>query len=291
MREMTCLCNRLYACLRKQRGIAKKVLGRDDTVTSPTQQQHRRLHPMQPMLELWIVHVRLPGDKREGLAIARGDEKLVIAHGSKLGRVVLGIVESPLVQRFLRHGENIRNVELVRAAGLYPDGADAGETSEPLRKLARDLGGDPAADGEPDHVDTHEAEAIHELEIDMADVVHAFEPIRERRSTETGMRRSNDASLLCDQVQERNVWADTGAAMQIEDGLAASALKNLQLDAGYGGHTQRVTRIERQRHTVTGLINATNARLQPAIPASPTSPSDAHGDKPCLARSRSRCPL
>src|SRR5260370_26437863 len=64
--------------------------------------------------------------------------------------------------------------------------------------------------------------------------------------------------------------------MQIEDGLAASALKNLQLDAGYGGHTQRVARIERQRNAASGqrrrVFGLTVARMSAA--SSPDERSD-----------------
>jgi hypothetical protein len=45
------------------------------------------------------------------------------------------------------------------------------------------------------------------------------------------MRRSNDPSLLRNELDEWQVSSDTGAAMQIEERLALSAFEQFKLDA------------------------------------------------------------
>src|SRR5260370_41428273 len=108
-------------------------------------------------------------------------------------------------------------MEVVGLAGLDPDRADEHEMIQPLRHLGRGLGGAPAADGEADEIGSRQTETVEQIEIDVADVVHAVEPVRQRRSSKAGMRGGNDAPLLRKQVEKGQIRHEAAAAMQIKD--------------------------------------------------------------------------
>src|SRR5215471_5862066 len=69
------LRNRLGPRLRDERRIALEIFGRDDAVARAAQKQRGNVHPVEPMLELGIVRVRLPGQQRQRLAVAGDDVK------------------------------------------------------------------------------------------------------------------------------------------------------------------------------------------------------------------------
>ena len=182
------------------------------------------------MLELGIVHVRLPGQQRQRFAVAGDDVKLLIRHRRQFGRVPGGVVEAELVELLARHGEDVGNVELVGRAGLHADRADEHQPLDPFRHLGRDLGGDPSADRETDEIGSRQTQAIHQFQVNVGNVVHAVEPVRQRRFAETGMRRRDHAPAFREQVDEWSVAPDAGATMQIENGLALPALEHVELD-------------------------------------------------------------
>src|SRR5262249_57678132 len=97
-------------------------------------------------------------------------------------------------------------------------------------------GRDPAADREADEIGALEAKAIEELEIEVGDVVHAVEPVRQRRFPETRMRRGDHAPLLGEKLDERRIDREPGAAVQIENRRTLAALDELELDAADGVH-------------------------------------------------------
>jgi len=188
------------------------------------------------MLELGVVHVRLPGQQRQRLAIARNDVKLLLRHGRQVERVARGIVEAQPIELIARHREDVGNVELVRAAGLHADRSDQHEAIDPFRHLGGELGGDPSAERQSHDVGSPQRQAIQQFEIDVGDVIDAVEPVRQRRLAKAGMRRRDDAPAPREQVDEAHVGRDPGAAVQIKDRRAAPALEHLELDPGNRDH-------------------------------------------------------
>jgi hypothetical protein len=230
------LRNGLGLRLRDERRIALEILGGDDAVARAAQKQCGNVHPVQPMLELRIVHVRLPGQQRQRLAVTGEDMKLLLRHRRQVDRVLRGIVKAQLVELVLGHREHIRDVELVGRAGLDADRADQHQPLEPLRYLGGEVGGNPSADRQADNVGSRQTQAIHQFQIDVGDVVHAVEPVGQRRSSKTGMRWGDDAPLAREQIDEGKVERDAAATVQIEHRRAAAALEYLELDTRERDH-------------------------------------------------------
>ncbi len=82
-----------------------------------------------------------------------------------------------------------------------------------------------------DHIRLRETRAIHQLEIEVGDIVDAVEPVRQRGFAEARMRRRDHAAILREPFDERHIHADTGAAMQPEERSALPALEHFELDA------------------------------------------------------------
>src|SRR3981189_1622275 len=105
-------------------GVGGRIFVRKQAVQSAPDQERRPVNPVQPMLELGIVHVRLPSDQRQGLPIAGDGEKLLVG---KLGRVELPFLRLDIEQALelmLGHGEYVRDVEPVDRTDLDPDRGD-----------------------------------------------------------------------------------------------------------------------------------------------------------------------
>ena len=125
---------------------------------------------------------------------------------------------------------------LSRRPGLDADRRHQHQLAKPLRRLARHLGGDPAADRTGDQVDLRDVEPIEQLEIDVGDVVDAIEPFRQARFAEARMRRRDHAGALPPAATKRLPGIVTLAAMQKQNRAAmiraAIHCKQLEIDAG-----------------------------------------------------------
>ena len=99
LRQVSGLRDGLDPRLRDERGVAREIVGRDDAVARAAHEQRRHVHPVQPMLELGIVHVRLPGQQRQasrccGQRYASSSSGIVASSAACLA----GIVEAELVE-------------------------------------------------------------------------------------------------------------------------------------------------------------------------------------------------
>ena len=225
------------AALGNERRIALEIFGRHDAVACAAQKQRRHVHAVQAMLELGIVHVRLPGQQRQRLVVA-GDDAEAPRRTSfaRSTGFLAGSWKRSRSSFSLRHRKDVGDVELVGLAGLDADRTDQRQAVEPLRHLRGDIGGDPAADREADEIGARQAQAVHQLEIDVGDVVDAVEPVRQRRLAEARMRRRDHAPLLRQQLEKRQVEADAAAAVQIEERRALPALEHIKLDTRDRNH-------------------------------------------------------
>ena len=71
LRGMAGLCDRGDKGVGDEASVALEIIGRHETVAVAAQEKRRRAHPVQPVLELRVVHVGFPRDQRERFAIAR----------------------------------------------------------------------------------------------------------------------------------------------------------------------------------------------------------------------------
>ena len=192
---------------------------------------------VQPMLELGIVHVRLPGQQRQRLAVA-GDDVRARHPASWRGRrdSCAGSWKrsrraSPAASRTRRGCRACRRVPVFTPTG--PISASRLIRSGTLVAISAAI--QPPIE-KPTMIDSRQTQAIHQFEIDVRDVVDAVEPVRQRRLAEAGMRRRDHAALFREQVEKRHVEPDAGAPVQIENWRALPALEHLKLDACNGDH-------------------------------------------------------
>ena len=173
---------------------------------------------MQTPLELRIVHPRLPGQQRQRLARAEHGGELVIGHFCGVALHPLGVVKGQFQRIRLRHGEDVRNIELVGRTDLDAHRPGEDDAAKTLRRFGRHFGGDPAPDRAADEVDAVEFQDIHQFEIEMGNVVDTIEPIRQARLAEAWMRRCDEAALLGQRRDERLLRTKTAAAVQKQNG-------------------------------------------------------------------------
>ena len=150
---------------------------------------------MQAALEFGIVHVGLPDQQGERLAVAGADGQLLIREHGGLHRILHGIMVHELRHVGRGHDIDVGNVELVGRASLDPNGADEHHLAEALGGLGHHFRRDPATHGAGDDIDLGEAHLVHQLQIDMGDVVHMVDPVGQLRAAKTGMGGRDDAAM------------------------------------------------------------------------------------------------
>ena len=172
-----------------------EIVGRDEAVAGAAHEQRRRRSTRcRRCLQLGIVHVRLPDEQRQRLAVARDDVQLLVGQRREIERELRRDRGNMSFGSFSRrHREDVGNVELVGRAGLHADRADEHQPLDALGHLGRHLRGDPAADRAADEIDRVETQPVHQFEIDVRDVVDAVEPVRQRRVAEARMRGRDHA--------------------------------------------------------------------------------------------------
>jgi hypothetical protein len=149
------------------------------------------------------MHPGLPRQQRERFTAADHGGQLIIRHLCDVGLHSRGIVKQHRRRVVLRHRENVRDVELVRAADLDPDGPDHDEAANPLRRLGGHLGRDPAPDRASDHIDRRKVETVEQFQIEVRDIIDAVEPVRQARFAETGVGGNEQPALPGQRSNER----------------------------------------------------------------------------------------
>ena len=261
--------DRLGARLRHERGVALQVVRRDQSVAGAADEQCGHRDPVQPVLELGIVHVRLPRDQRERLAVACHDRDLFVGHRGNVGTVLGRIVEQELCQFLRRQREHVGNVEPVGRADLDPDRADHDQAPDPLRHLGGDFGRNPAADRAAHQVGSGDPKLVHQFEIDVGDVVDAVDPVGQGGFAETRMRGRDHVPLLCHQRQERIAGGDPLAAVKIKERRAVAAFEQLDRDAR-NRHCPALQHVFRFRHRAfafVGWVRPARMALAPFVQA------------------------
>ena len=161
------------ACVRQQPCIGREILGGHQAVALAAQEQRRRSDPMQPVAQLGIVHVRLPDQQRERLAIARLDRELVRRSGAR-DRPACAPDRGTAARSSSSCGiaKMSGMSSLIDWTDLHADrGRPAPACSNAFRRFGGNFGGDPAADRAADHVDLSQPQPVEQFEIDVGDVV------------------------------------------------------------------------------------------------------------------------
>ena len=157
----------------QQRGVTADVVGGDQPVMRAAQEQRRAGDAMQPVRQLGIVQIRLPGEQREGFAVAQHDAQFLVGHGGGFGAVFFGIDIQHALHRIGRLGEHVGDVEFIAAAGLHPGGRHQHEPAQALRLHGGEFGRDPAAERRAHDVELGNIQPVQQFQIQMGDVVRA----------------------------------------------------------------------------------------------------------------------
>src|SRR5690606_18391310 len=104
----------------------------------------------------------------------------------------------------------------------------------PLGHGRGELSRDPPADRGADQRNLVKLETIHQLEIEMRDVVDAVEPIGQRAAAEARMRWRDQPMALGEQRGIGLVWSKTLAAVQEQQRSAPASLKPFEFDVRDG---------------------------------------------------------
>jgi hypothetical protein len=176
---------------------------RYDTIAFTAKKKGGSGNAMQPSLELRIVHPRLPGQQSQSLTCAEHGGDFPVCHFCYVAFHAAWIVVKKLLYALFRHGEDVGNIELVGWADLYADRAYQHQATNALRRFGGYFRRDPAADRATDDVEVAQIHAVHQLEIEVGDVVHAIEPIRQTGLTKARMRGSDQSAP---RRQRRDKW-------------------------------------------------------------------------------------
>ena len=211
-------------------GIGGGIVLGDEPILCAADQQRRPVDHVQPVPELGIVHVGLPGDERERLAVARARQQLGIGKlaGVRPPFVRIGIQQA--VDLILRHGVDVGNVELIDRPDLDADRRDQHQLVDRRRVLGRNLGCGPAADRMADQHDSGQFQSCDQFEIEVREVVDRVDPDRQARSAEAWMHRRDHVEPLAERGEERRGRIKSAAAVQEQQRRPAATLVQLDLD-------------------------------------------------------------
>ena len=94
-------------------------------------------------------------------------------------------------------------IELLDAGEVKPGGAAERERGQALRVAHGELGGDPAAERQPDQVHVLELQLVEHVEIEIGEVVDVIEPVRRVGLAKARMFRRDDVEFFRQLLHER----------------------------------------------------------------------------------------
>ena len=95
----------------------------------------------------------------------------------------------------------------------------------------RDLGGEPAAERQPDERDLLVRQCVEDRQVEVHQVVDGLEVGRPRRVAEARMRRRDDLGVPAEQIEEPRVGRDMLHTVQEQHRTPRPAANHLQVDA------------------------------------------------------------
>ncbi len=124
----------------------------------------------------------------------------------------------------LAHGEHVGDVALIARAHLDAERVGEHEAGNPRAGFDGDLGRDPGAERDADERHVLEPQLVHQVEIEIGEVVDRGEVLRLLGAAEARMGRRDDSRLGGKQVEHRGVGRDADAGMEEEDRGTLAAL-------------------------------------------------------------------
>jgi hypothetical protein len=182
------------------------------------------------MRQRLAVHVGLPGDAEAHLAADVPHLELVVR---RLGAV--DPVERLLVVEARPRIVDVacdREVEDVALRRLDAHGADQHELGEIGRCHAGHLGGDPAAEAQPDQDGVADLQLAQQTAIDHGNVARTAHPLRPLRAAVARMVRHQHVVLGRERIIERQAVERAGLMMQHQERASAPRTHQMQLGAG-----------------------------------------------------------
>ena len=235
----------LEARARDQPAVGEPVIGGHHPVARAPQHQRRHPDPAEPVLELRVVHVGVPGIEAQRLPVARVDDQLLVAHRIVIGRL-RRVVPAAAADLGRVGVEDVEDIAGLAVADLDADRVDEDQLAQPVAGGDRDLRRQPAAEGQPEQCDPLVGQFVEDGEIEMHQIVDRVEIGRPPGVAEPGRGRGDDLGIAAEQVEERRLRVHRVHAVQQEDGRAGAVTQHLQLDPVDGhplGRHRRATRL------------------------------------------------
>src|SRR5579872_3751353 len=143
--------------------ILSPILRGHDAIGFTPQHKCRHSDPSQPVSELWIVHMRLPGVYAQRIPVPRKRDHFRVAHriadrrlpakSINAVRPTRGIMPRALVQLRLIGVEEMHDVAHLPSADLDADGIDQHQPVDLSGTRHRELSRNPSAETEADDMD------------------------------------------------------------------------------------------------------------------------------------------
>src|SRR5229473_5592273 len=203
--------------------IGSAVLLAENAIMDSPQKQCRDADAVQPALELGVVHERRPGVACGRFPAARGIAHLRLRHGFVVAPTDIGVVIGDVEKVGLGHGEDVRDIAMLAAADLYADRVAQHEMGNSRCRLDCDLGCDPAAERYAYQRDVREVELMHEVEVEIGEVVDAIEGFWRLRAAEAGMGRNNHPGARGEPLEHGSIGLDANPGMKEEQWPTRSA--------------------------------------------------------------------
>ena len=248
MGEMAGALDRLEPRALDQRAEAAAVFLGQDAVGRAPQEQGRQTKPVQPVLELRIMHVRRPSKPGVRLPVARGGQRHIVRQILVVDLAELGIEIGERVELVRQQRPDVDDVAGLAVADFHADGVRHHDLRQPGVVLGGDLGGKPAAQSDADDEHVAKIELLEQVEIEVGEVIDRCHALGKLRAAEARMRWRDHAAAAGKLGQHRRRRIDPDARMQEQDRPALAALGYLDGNAidherggrtGARGHTQR----------------------------------------------------
>ena len=183
-----------------------------------------------------VVAARLPGDLGDRGAVFQRDVFQLRPQRARNDVVGFFLIVKEIAQPLLVAAQE--RIELLDAGEVEPGGAAERQRGQALRVAHGELGGDPAAERQPDQVHVLELQLVEHVEIEIGEVVDVIEPVRRVGLAKARMFRRDDVEFLRQLLHERqNIRARR--AMQNNERAAGPATHQPDAAAADRKHRRR----------------------------------------------------
>jgi len=171
----------------------------------------------------------MPAVEAERVPVAGADDQLVVRHRVEVRRL-RRIVPAPSSHLLRRRVEDVQDVGRLSIAQLEAEGVHQDEPVEAVAALHRDLGGEPAAEGESHQRDLRIRQTVEDVQVEMDEVGDGLEVRRAWRMAEAGVGRRDDLGAPAEEIEEACARVDVLHAVQEQHGMARAPAHHFELD-------------------------------------------------------------